>query len=220
MLQKFIAFVIGLFKRKELDVWDKARATHAALLKDWNKQRAVEMVLQEQFITADGAVFYAHKNISDVGVIRERKMRELVLKTAFGITPARVAKFEKDLSAAIENKRTDDVLKIAARMASDMKAAPELLALCELGALLLFRHDERPDTFNAAIHADKVRLMQLDDTAQFFFAIVGWEVTRQTLTALQQEDKLDAWKLTSEDDFHVYFQNQVERLKKQPKPTI
>ncbi len=215
MFNKLFAFVTGLFKGQKLDKWDSSRATNTDLLKEWNKGRAKEFSLQERFVTASGDVYYSHKNIGELGIVREAKLRELVLKTAFAATPARIAKHEKDLDAATAAKNTNEIIRLSAKLCSDMRAAPELLALCELGALLLFRHDERPDTFNAAIHADKVRQMQLDDNAQFFFAYTGWAVIHQTLLQQDMAGKLAAWKLTNEDDFHDYLQERAAKLKAQ-----
>jgi hypothetical protein len=206
MIQTIKNFFKWLKRENKPTIWDVARNTHAALLKEWNKHAAKEIVLEERFVTADGRVYYTHKNIADLGVIREAKLRELTTRAAFGITPQRVANYETALSNAITQKSKDEILRISTNFVADMKTPPELLTLCELGALLVFRDDERPDTFNALIHAEKVKAAQLDDNAQFFFAFTGWAVIHQTLHNLERAGKLGEWKLTSEADFYDYLQ--------------
>lgn len=221
----FVAKKIAQFSEwvspKKLDLWDKARATHQALLKDWNKGRAKEFIMQEAFTTNDGCVYYTHNNIGDLGTIRAQMLDELMLKAAFADTVNRRFLFEQELEQAIAAKDHKAALEISTQFLLDSKAPPPLLSMCELGALLVFRHDERPDTFNMAIHTDKVRQIQLDDNAQFFFAYAGWAVMMSVLGDLEKQGRLEDWKLGSETDFHVYFQAQIRKInqKKSRKPT-
>lgn len=212
MLKKIISFVTAPFRRQIADIWDTSRATNAALLKDWNKGRAKAIALEERFVTANGDVYYTHANIADLGRIREAKLRELMLKAAFNVTPARIAEYEQRLSAANDAKDKELILKLSTRLISDMKAAPEVLTLCELGALLVFRHDERPDVFNPVIHADKVKQSQLDPNAQFFFAYTGWAILAES----GMEGKLAEWRLTSDNDIQDYLQAAAEKATAKP----
>jgi hypothetical protein len=194
------------------DLWDKARAIHKALLKDWNKGKAKEFIMQEAFTTADGCVYYTHNNIGELGTIRAQMLDELMIKAAFADTVNRRFLFEQELEQAIAEKNHKAALEIATNFLLDSKAPPPLLSMCELGALLVFRHDERPDTFNMAIHTDKVRQIQLDDNAQFFFAYAGWAVMMSVLEDLGKQGRLSDWALGSETDFHVYLQAQIRKL--------
>lgn len=213
MLQKIVSFFKGLFAKTAPSAWDLARAQNAALLKEWGQKYGdgKEVALQEVFSTGNGWVFYSYSDIGNLSVIRHTKIQEQLTKLLFAVTPHYLQSFEQMLAQAVAAGNTGEIKRLGMQLAANMKTAPSLLAIAELGALLLIRHDENPYTYNHKIHVEKVKLIQTDDDAQFFFANTGAALQLATAAALGEPmlAKLAGWKLTSGDAIPAYLESLI-----------
>ena len=188
--------------------WAENRLKHAALLRENDRVRKLASATQtrEIYAAADGSVYYEFASTGQVPHERLRKFKRLLIKAMFDLSPAPINSAVDAIEAAITKGDTAAGLQALKAIRGRLLADPKELALIELGAICLIRHDEDAHGYNHAIHTEKVVAAQLDPNLRFFFAHIAAAALLSEGRALGALDKLKSWGLTSEDSIHEFLE--------------
>lgn len=188
--------------------WAAARLQHTALMaeNDRARQLAIATETRELYPSPDGAVYYEYAATGQIPHERFRKFKRLLTKVMFDLDPMPIHTLETELEKAIEKKDTAQGLKIMKALSSRLRADPKELALLELGAICVLRHDEDAHGYNPAIHKQKVMAAQQDSNLRFFFAHTATVALLSEGARVGALEKLQSWGLSSEEHIHEFLE--------------
>lgn len=188
--------------------WAQNRLAHAALIKENDRVRKLANATQTREIYAaiDGSVYYEHASTGQIPHERLRKFKRLLTKSLFDLSPAPINNAVDAIQSAIDKGDAAAGLQALKAIRGRLLADPKELALIELGAICVIRHDEDPHGYNHQIHVEKVVAAQQDANLRFFFAYIASVALLSEGKAIGALDKLKSWGLTSEDTIHEFLE--------------
>lgn len=210
----------GWLTRSKLSKADQNIALHKKLKKQWDSDKFTtggqSIDLMQIYVSRAENVYYCHKDIMQIHVVRQRELTLALQRVAFNIDDRELDKWIKGMRDKINTEQTYQMHAHLNDLEIRRKKIPQAEVFISCALPLILRHDENPYTYQKNIRDAKMREIASDPDLRSFFLSEGYAEGARSLKA----ENLKDWKMQSLQDFLDHWtQEQMDRAAQQQTPT-
>ncbi len=200
-----------LKRNKKTDI-QLARELHRKLKKGWDTNKFTRggkiIELKEVYPSRSGNLYFIHKNILDLHVVRQIELSKSLQQISFNLDGSSLDKFEKECHEANNRGDQQRVSDLLNDLSIRRKRIIPKECFLNVAMSLIYRHDENPYLYEKSIRDAKMVEINRDPELMSFFLSLGFAEGSHYL----KEDNLKDWNARSLQDFlNIWFREQMDK---------